>query len=318
MGETSGGRARATYLSYRSLGEVLARLPEPLAQGAAGAVAGSLATLPPLPHGAAAMYLRHLERVLGRPVRGLERRRWIRRAFRAYARYWLEGARIPTTPTAVVEARMTVERGWDEFTAAMAAGNGVIMALPHVGSWEWGGAYLAAKGYPMTAVAELLEPPELYEWFVSERKRMGLTILPLGPEAGGALLRTLRDGGLVGLLCDRDVGGGGVEVEFFGERTTLPAGPATLALRTGAALMPTAVYSGPGPGHTGVILPAVDTTRQGGLRHDVQRVTQEVARGLEVLIRRAPEQWHLFQPNWPSDRSAAQVGASSAAADAAR
>lgn len=301
MGETSGPRARATYLTYRSLGEVLARLPEPVAKGAAGVVAGSLSALPPLPSGASAMYLRHLERVLGRPVHGLERRRWLRRAFQAYARYWLEGARISTTPPAVIEARMSVTEGWDDFRAAMAAGNGVILALPHVGSWEWGGAWLALQGYPMTAVAELLEPPELYDWFVRERERMGLTILPLGPSAGGALLRTLRDGGLVGLLCDRDVAGGGVEVEFFGERTTLPAGPATLALRTGAALMPAAVYSGPGPDHTGVILPAVDTSRQGPLREDVARVTRDMAEGLEQLIRRAPEQWHLFQPNWPTD-----------------
>ena len=82
------------------------------------------------------------------------------------------------------------------------------------------------------------------------RGRSGLTIVPLDREAGGALLRTLRDGKLVGLLCDRDIAGNGVEVEFFGERTTLPAGPAALALRTGAPILPTAVYAGPGRDHT--------------------------------------------------------------------
>ena len=136
--------------------------------------------------------------------------------------------------------------------------------------------------------------------------------MPLGAEAGGVLLRTLRDGGLVGLLCDRDIVGNGVEVEFFGERTTLPAGPATLALRTGAALLPAAVYGGPGRRyHTGVILPPVETVRTGRLRADVARVTQQVAHDLETLIRRAPDQWYLFQPNWPSDRPEATATDSS-------
>ena len=273
-------------------------MPEPLADAGAGVVAAAMARLP---SGAAAIYTRHLSRLLGRPVPEREATAWARRAFAMYARYWLEGARLATTDPAVIEARMTEPVGWEGFEAAMASGRGVILALPHVGSWEWGGAWLARRGYPMTAVAEPLEPPELYDFFVRQRQQMGLTIVPLGPGAGTVLLRTLRAGGLVGLLCDRDVGSGGVEVEFFGERTILPAGPATLALRTGAVLMAAAVYSGPGPSHSAVIRPPVDTGRQGSLRADVARVTQEVARELEGLIRRAPDQWHLFQPNWPSD-----------------
>jgi phosphatidylinositol dimannoside acyltransferase len=251
--------------------------------------------------GAGEIYVRHLQRVVGRPISRHEGRVWVRRAYGAYARYWMEGARLATIAPEVVEARMTVVRGWDTFTQAMASGRGVVLALPHVGSWEWGGAWLARHGYPMTTVAEPIEPPELYEWFVRERERMGLTIVPLGAGAGPVLLQALRAGGLVGLLCDRDVAGGGIEVEFFGERTTLPAGPATLALRTGAELMAAAVYSGPGEGHTGEILPPIDTTRTGSLRADVARVTQAVAHDLEKLIRQAPDQWHLFQPNWPSD-----------------
>ncbi len=89
----------------------------------------------------------------------------------------------------------------------MEAGNGVIMALPHIGSWEWGGAWLALQGYPMTSVAEPLKPPAMYDWFVSQREAMGLTIVPLGADASRVLLRTLRAGKLVGLLCDRDIVG---------------------------------------------------------------------------------------------------------------
>jgi lauroyl/myristoyl acyltransferase len=111
---------------------------------------------------------------------------------------------------------------------------------------------------------------------------------------------------VLALLSDRDLPGTGPEVEFFGERTTLPGGPATLALRTGAPVVPTAIYfDGPDNRHA-VLLPPLDTSRQGKLRDDVQRVTQDLATALEVLIRRAPEQWHLLQPNWPSDVSSSE------------
>ena len=102
------------------------------------------------------------------------------------------------------------------------------MALPHVGSWEFGGAFLATQGLPMTSVAERIEPPELFEFFVEQRAAMGLTIVPLDSSSGSAVMSTLRRGGLVGLLSDRDLAGNGIEVEFFGETTTMPAGPGHL------------------------------------------------------------------------------------------
>jgi len=115
-------------------------------------------------------------------------------------------------------------------------------------------------------------------------------------------MRTLRAGGLVGLLCDRDLLGNGIDVEFFGEKTTMPAGPATLAMRTGATLLTAAVYSGPGQDHHAVVGAPIDLTRSGSLRSDVSRVTQDIADRFEPLIRRAPEQWHVFQPLWSADR----------------
>jgi KDO2-lipid IV(A) lauroyltransferase len=286
------------YLTYRSLGTAMQKLPEHVAAAAASVVATVLSTFS---RQAAAMYRRNLVRVLGPGVSDAELRATTRRAFLNYGRYWFEGARLPAVSPAVVRERFVVESGWEHLVAGTEAGNGVIMALPHIGSWEWGGAWLALQGYPMTSVAEPLKPPAMYDWFVAQREAMGLTIVPLGADASRVLLRTLRAGKLVGLLCDRDIVGNGIDVEFFGERTTMPAGPATLALRTGAVILPTAVYSGPGIGHTAVIMPPVDTGRTGGLRQDVARVTQLIAGDLERLIRRAPEQWHLFQPNWPSD-----------------
>jgi len=276
------------------------RLPEPVAGVGAFAVGMALTTAR---REARRQYARHLRRVVGEDLTDAEVRGWTRRVFRNYARYWLEGARLPVVAPEVVRARMLLESGYEHVVAGMAAGRGVILALPHLGRWEWGGAWLNLQGYPMTAVAEPVEPPALYDWFVAQRQALGLTIVPLGAGAGTVLARTLHHGGLVGLLCDRDLVGNGVEVEFFGERTTLPAGPATLALRTGAALLPTAVYGGPGRDHTAVILPPLTIERSGRLRRDVTRLTEALARDLEQLIRRAPDQWYLFQPNWPSDHA---------------
>ncbi|MHB1889980.1 MAG: phosphatidylinositol mannoside acyltransferase [Acidimicrobiales bacterium] len=294
-------RGRATNLVYRGLGEALRRLPEPIAFGA-GAVVSTM--LMAARADERAMYARHLRRVLGAELGEGELRRWTRRAFMSYGRYWVEGARLPALAAEVVEARMLIERGIEHLVAAKRAGNGVVLALPHVGSWEWGGAWLALQGSPMTVIAEPVEPPELARWFTAGRSAIGLEVVMLGPGSGKVLLERLRAGGLVGLVSDRDLTGNGVEVDLFGERTTLPAGPATLALRTGAALLTAAVYSGPGRDHTAVVNAPIPTLRQASFRDDVRRVTQEVARQLEGLISRAPEQWHLFQPNWPDDPGA--------------
>jgi KDO2-lipid IV(A) lauroyltransferase len=223
-------------------------------------------------------------------------------AFDSYAQYYVESFRLPTLSKRAVDRAFTLE-GFQHVLDGMEAGNGVILALPHLGGWEWAGRWLTDQGHKMTVVVEPLDPPELFEWFTDLRQELGMTVVPLGPAAGGAVLKALRNNEVVCLLCDRDIDRSGIPVEFFGEVTTLPAGPATLALRTGAVLLPVGVYfTGRLNGHHAVVRPPVPTVRLGGgLRDDVQRVTQALARELEFLIRRAPEQWHLFQPNWPSD-----------------
>ena len=156
----------------------------------------------------------------------------------------------------------------------------------------------------MLAVVEPIEPPELYDWFVdAARGARASTSSRSGRRRAPKRLPALRDNRIVCLLSDRDLTGDGVEVEFFGERTTLPGGPATLALRTGATLLPAAVYFRPGRNHHAVVRPPLPVEREGRLREDVARITQQLAHEFETLIRAAPEQWHLMQPNWPSDRS---------------
>ncbi len=292
-------KGQIVFRTYTTLGRCLAALPEPVAMGAASAVGDVLFTVRSDHRRAVSNNLR---RVLGAdPSDQVVLDRWARRSFRAYARYWVEGARLGSTSPTEVEQRTFVQ-GLEYLVEGMAAGKGVIMALPHVGSWEYGGAFLATQGLPMTSVAERIEPPELFDFFVEQRATMGLTIIPLDSSSGRSIMATLRQGGLVGLLSDRDLVGNGVEVEFFGETTTMPAGPATLALRTGAQLVTGAVFSGPGSDHRGVVEPPLDTTRYGSLREDVARLTQDMATRFEGLIRQAPEQWHVFQPLWLADR----------------
>jgi lauroyl/myristoyl acyltransferase len=244
---------------------------------------------------------RHQQRVHGGSLSPAALRRAVQRAFDSYARYWVEAFRLPTMTPAELDAGMTYE-GFDHITDARAAGTGAILVVPHLGCWDYAGAWVATRGVPLTVIVEPLEPPELFEWFAEFRRSLGMTVVPLGPDAGNASMRALRNNELLVLLSDRDIGGGGVEVDFFGERTSLPAGPATLALRTGAPIIPVGAFYR-GDLHHGLVRPPIAVERTGRLRDDVQRITQLVANELESLIRKAPEQWHLMQPNWPSDRA---------------
>lgn len=249
------------------------------------------------------MLERNLCRAYGRELSGLELRRAAQRAMDSYARYWVESFRLPGTSPEELDAGMSFD-GFHRIENAVASGTGPILALPHLGGWEWGGFWVAATlGHRVTAVVEPLEPPELFEWFADLRRSFGMDVVPLGPEAGAAVTSAIMAAHVICLVCDRDLTGTGVEVEFFGERTTLPAGPAALALRTGAPLLPAAVYFR-GRGHHAAIREAVPVERRGRFREDVQRITQVLAQELEALIRAEPEQWHLLQPNWPSDHAA--------------
>lgn len=284
---------------YRGGAAVARSLPRPVAFAAAD-LGGRVASR--LLHSRRRQVERNLRRVLGPGEASARRGRLVGDTFAAYGRYWVESARLPFMSAAEVDAGFSYD-GFEHVEDAMATGVGPILALPHLGGWEWAGMWLTRiAGYPVHAVVEPLEPRELFDWMVGYREALGLRVVPLGPGVASELLRVLRSGSVLCLLCDRDIGGGGVEVEFFGERTTLPGGPATLALRTGASVLPTAVYHVPGGTH-GVVRPPVTFEPTGRLRTDVTALTQAIARELEVLVRAAPQQWHVMQPNWPTDHA---------------
>lgn len=288
----------AAFGGYRFAALAARGLPGFAAQGLAPALGLGASLSSPERRAMVERHLRRADPTLG----GVRLRRSVQDAFDSSTRYWLESFRLPHLSGRAVERGMRVE-GYDHVTEALDAGNGVILALPHLGGWEWAGRWLVERGHGITVVVEEVEPPELFEWFVDLRKALGMTVVPLGGSAGRDVIAALKRNDVVCLLSDRDIQRNGTEVSFFGERTTLPSGPATIALRTGTPILPTAVYfTDRTDGHLGVVRPPLDLTRSGGgLRADVARVTQALADELEYLIRRAPHQWHLFQPNWPSD-----------------
>ena len=288
----------ATVGSYR-MGALAAKLmPGPIAAAAATSLGFGASFSSPAKR---AMIERHLQRVNPK-LRGASLRVAAQQAFDSYAKYYVESFRLPTLSKRAVDRNFTVD-GFSHITDALELGNGCIFALPHLGGWEWAGRWMTDQGYKMTVVVEALEPPELFEWFADLRKELGMTIIPTGPGAAASVSAALKRNDIVCLLCDRDIERNGVEVEFFGERTTLPAGPAMLGLRVGAPVLPVGCYCTHAyNGHHGIVRPPLSMVRSGdGLRADVARITQNLAHELEFLIRRSPEQWHLFQPNWPSD-----------------
>lgn len=287
------------WLDLYRLGSTLARrMPDGWAQRLPRLAGPVLATAM---SGRRRMIERHLRRLHGDSATASEIRKEANAAFGSYVRYWMESFRLPDVPLSRLSSGIEVP-DYHHVEAGLAAGNGVILALPHLGGWEWAGFWMAAvQDVPITVVVEPAEPPELFEWFVSFRRGLGMNVVALGADAGGEVMAALKRNEVVCLLCDRDIAGTGIEVEFIGERTTLPGGPALLALRSGAPVLPTGVYFEPGGGHLGLVRPPIDCTRRGKLRADIDRVTQDLADELELLIRRAPDQWHLLQPNWPSD-----------------
>jgi phosphatidylinositol dimannoside acyltransferase len=244
----------------------------------------------------AAMAARHARRA---DLAGQDPQVGARLMYANYGRYWAEALWTRPARRREIESTTRVE-GIDHARAAKAAGTGMIFVLPHIGNWEIAGPVAGREGIEVVAVAENLRNRRLRDWFVRLRNSFGIGIVLARPGVLDELESVIRRNGAVALLADRDLSGRGVAVSFFGEETTLPSGPARLALRTGAPLLPAASYFD-GIGHRLVIRPPLAGVAGEG-DGAIRQVAQRMAGALEELIRVAPEQWHLLQPNWPSDR----------------
>lgn len=290
------------YLLYRAMAGLFGLLPEPVMRNI-GEWLGRLASY--ALRGRTVLLRSHMRRVLG-PDADLDTK--VREMFASYGRYWAEVFWVRPRRKQAIVAHASVE-GLEHVREAQRAGRGIVLALPHLGNWEAAGAKAEEVGIPVLAVAEQLPNRRLVEWFVDVRRQLGIDVVIAGRgrRVTEELLRRLREGGTIALLADRDLSGRGIEVEFFGERTTIPAGPVSLADKTGATLLPVGCYFTEGRGHSFVVRPPIDIPEGSDRAERLAVAAQRFARVLEDIIRVAPEQWHLFQPNWPSDREAVRA-----------
>jgi lauroyl/myristoyl acyltransferase len=219
-------------------------------------------------------------------------------ALRSYARYWCEAFRLPSmSKQRLVDGTTTV--GEPLLRESVASPRGTILVLPHTGNWDAAGAWCGLTGAPFTTVAERLKPDSLFDQFVAFRQSLGMEVLPL---TGGerppfdVLAERLEAGGMICLLADRDLTPRGIDVEFFGATARMPAGPARLALDTGADLIPTTLSFTP-KGWDIHFHPYVGHS-------DLETMTQDVARAFEQAIRAHPADWHMLQKVWLDDLDA--------------
>jgi lauroyl/myristoyl acyltransferase len=282
-------------LGYAAGWRVVRAMPELVARNAfdAGAIYASR-------NGGPAQLRRNLARVLNvtpdKVPSGL-----IRASLASYARYWREAFRLPSMNKEKLRERIEpCLLGREHIRAGLDAGRGVIMPLPHSGNWDMAGVWMVAHFGTFTTVAERLKPESLYQRFIDYRESLGFEMLPL---TGGerppfeVLAERLRDNGIVCLMADRDLTRSGVQVDFFGEPTRMPAGSAKLALETGAVVLATHCYN-TRDSWVFDVSPALDTSSG-----DVSTITQAMADRFARGIAAHPEDWHMMQPQWLADLS---------------
>jgi KDO2-lipid IV(A) lauroyltransferase len=244
----------------------------------------------------------NLRRVVGDGPSDDELRELSHRAMRSYLRYWLESFRLPSMSRERILSGMHIT-GIEELYKDLDAGRGVVAALPHMGNWDHAGAWIALSGTPFTTVMERLKPESLYDRFVAYRAGLGMEVLPASGGDGdvfGTLAERLDAGRLVCLVADRDLTASGVEVDFFGRPARMPAGPAALAVRTGAALRPVTLwYEGDDWGvrvHDEIPVPG-----DGDRAERIQAMTQSLAHTFQEGVAAHPEDWHMLQRVWVED-----------------
>ncbi len=309
-------RERLTGVAYQLGWKVICRLPESWAHGVFMAAAG----LAWRRQGPKVQVLEaNLRRVLlyrdrgldadGAGVDGGELRALSRAALRSYARYWLEVFRLPVIGVErLVDGMHFHGPGEETLFATLKAGRGVLIALPHMGNFEQAGAWVIARGAgKFTTVAERLKPESVYESFLRFRQTLGFEVLPLtgGAAPFGTLAQRLRAGGLVCLVSDRDLKDSGIEVELLGEKARMAAA-AALAVHTGAALMPTAVWFDE-DGWGARIYPEVPAPAAGTRAEKIAAMSQQLADVFTEAIAEHPQDWHMLQRVFSADLDPARL-----------
>lgn len=285
-----------TEWAFSSGWRLVRRLPEPAARAA-------------FRRAADAMWWREgpsvvqLQRNLQRARPGASRtelRRLSREGLRSYLRYWCDAFRLPSWPVERISSTFDL-RGKEVMDQAVLDGTGAIMVPGHMANWDHAGAWAALRYGSVVTVAERLKPEGLFEQFLAYRRRLGMEVLGLGePDVLRTLARRLSQGRVVALLGDRDISRNGIEVDLLGERACLPAGPALLAILTGAPLYPVGMWFESGA-MVGQVRPRIEVPPGLPRAEQVRIMTQALADGLGAAISERPVSWHMLQPVWVAD-----------------
>jgi KDO2-lipid IV(A) lauroyltransferase len=294
-------RDRAVALGYTAGWSVVKSMPRAMSKRAFRAVADAATVR----NGTGTRQLRkNLRRVVGPTMSELRMDALVGDALRSYARYWRETFTLESMDHAAVarsyEANLT---GVEHVEAGLAAGKGVILALPHMGNWDASGIWLVHHNGPFTTVAERLKPESVFERFVAYRESIGMEVVALtggDRSAISVLAERLKQNRVVCLLADRDLSRNGIEVDFFGEPAKMPPGPALLAATTGATLLVADSYF-VGDDAWGLDFSAPIALPDGSLRERVVAGTQHMADLFAGGIARRPHDWHMLQRLWLAD-----------------
>lgn len=240
----------------------------------------------------------NLEIVLGEKANKHEITTTVKKAFKSYSEYWCDFIMLPQMPREEILARLEVVNA-EKLEEAVARGKGVIVALPHFGSWEAGAVYLSNLGR-FSSVAEVINPPLLFELFCNLRRNLGINIFPYDKSADtrASLLGALGEGHIIALLCDRDLKGTGVEVNFFSRKTTLPPGVASLALKSGSPIFCACVFNRRDGIWFAKLTEPIYPEHFEPSDEAIAEIMQVVAGRLELLIAEDPSQWHMFLSPW--------------------
>jgi KDO2-lipid IV(A) lauroyltransferase len=197
--------------------------------------------------------------------------------------------------------RMVRPQGVHHLDEALAQGKGAIVVTAHVSNWDMLAAAAAVYGYTTNAVTNELPSGGLNDLVVKSRERIGMKMIPQTLGSLRNIMRALSRNEIVALASDLYRGDRGVRVNFFNRPASLPSGPAAIALKTGAPIIPVWVRRNRNNLYVAEIEPPIDTTSTGDSARDIQAITDRIVAFFERIIRREPDQWLVFLPVWPSE-----------------
>jgi KDO2-lipid IV(A) lauroyltransferase len=295
-----GRLLQLVYYGYVAFSAIARALPEKISYGLAMWLGGVGARRSKR----RSVVAQNIGRIVGEPPESERVQSLVDKAYRSYARYWLETfAHVRESKEFFLERFICpTQHNIDE---VLARGKGAIVAVGHLGNWDAAGAWVGARGNLLVTVAEVLRPRRMFDFFVRHRESLGMRIIPAAPGATDRLAQAVEEGAVVAILGDRDLKNRGPVVDFCGEPAHLPPGPAVVALRTGVPLLVGGVFS--------IILPDGRRGWEAVISEPIELpdapddqavaiLTQKVADMLGDFVKQRPEEWHVFQPFWKADR----------------